>query len=177
MVEITYQMVLSTLQTAGILVGIVYYVTIMRNQQRTRELTLKAQELTLETRQAQLFTQLIDKYTTKEGLEYLRVEDGATWSSYEEWLEIYRNDAEYHDAFKWLAHIYAGVGALLREGLLNIRMVALVAASGIIGDWEKYKDVIYEWRKRTNDRTSRSEWEYLYNTIMKYLEEHPELAP
>ena len=176
MVEITYQMVLSTLQTAGILVGIVYYFTIMRNQQRTRELTLKAQELTLETRQAQLFTQLMDKYTTKEGLENQRVVRGATWSSYEEWLEL-RRDEKYYEAYLWLANIYDGMGALVREDLLNVRMVALVGATYIIDDWEKYEDVIYEMRKRRNDRRFRGKWEYLYITIMKYLEEHPELVP
>ena len=130
--------------------------------------------MTLETRQAQLFMQLMDKYTSKEGIENLRVLGRATWSSYEEWLELRRDD-EYYDAYNWLSNIYAGVGALLREGLLNVRMVALVAARGIIWDWEKYKDVIYERRKRGNNRLYRSEWEYLYNTIMKYLEEHPEL--
>lgn len=65
----------------------------------------------------------------------------------------------------------------MREGLLNVRMVALVGATYVIDDWEKYEDVIYEMRKRRNDRRFRGEWEYLYNTIMKYLEEHPELAP
>ena len=42
MVEITSQMVLSTLQTIALIVGIAYYLTIMRNSQRTRELSLKA---------------------------------------------------------------------------------------------------------------------------------------
>ena len=46
MVEITYQMVLSTLQTIALIVGIAYYLIIMRNSQRTRELTLQSQELT-----------------------------------------------------------------------------------------------------------------------------------
>ena len=64
MAEITYQMVLSTIQTIALVVGIVYYLTIMRNAQKTRELTLQSQELTrkaqeqsLETREAQLFMQ------------------------------------------------------------------------------------------------------------------------
>ena len=35
MVEITYQMVLSTLQTAGLLVGISYYILTQRNQQKS----------------------------------------------------------------------------------------------------------------------------------------------
>jgi len=68
MVEITYQMVLSTLQTLGILVGIFYYVMTLRNQRknqeislRKQELTLKAQEQALETRQAQLFMNIYDR--------------------------------------------------------------------------------------------------------------------
>jgi hypothetical protein len=69
------------------------------------------------------------------------------------------------------------MGALVREGLLNIRMVILVGARHIIDNWEKYEDVIYEMRVRVNDKRHRGEWEYLYNAIMKYLEEHPELAP
>ena len=50
-------------------------------------------------------------------------------------------------------------------------------ANGYVFEWEKYEDVIYEMRKRVNDRRHRGEWEYLYNAIMKYLEEHPELKP
>jgi hypothetical protein len=46
MVEITLPIILQLLQTAGILVGIIYYITIMRNTQKTRELTLQSQELT-----------------------------------------------------------------------------------------------------------------------------------
>ena len=42
MVEITYQMVLSTLQTVGLLVGITYYLIIMRNSQRAQQLQLRA---------------------------------------------------------------------------------------------------------------------------------------
>ena len=61
MVEITYQMILSTIQTASLVVGIIYYITIMRNQQRTRELTLKAQEHATETRQTQIFMRLYEQ--------------------------------------------------------------------------------------------------------------------
>jgi hypothetical protein len=65
MVELTLPIMLQILQTAGIFVGIVYYITIMRNAQRTRQLTLESQELArkaqehmLETRQAQMFMQI-----------------------------------------------------------------------------------------------------------------------
>ena len=70
MIEITYQMILSTLQTAGLLVGIFYYIMVLRNQQKNQEISLRNQELTLksqalatETRQAQLFMQLFDRWS------------------------------------------------------------------------------------------------------------------
>ena len=42
----------------GIIVSILYYTSVLRNANRTRELQLKAQEQATETRQAALFTPL-----------------------------------------------------------------------------------------------------------------------
>jgi hypothetical protein len=61
MVEITLPITLQIIQTLSLIIGIAYYLTIMRNSQKTRELTLNAQEQALETRQAQLFMQLANK--------------------------------------------------------------------------------------------------------------------
>ena len=151
-------------------VGVVVALQQLRDLKKTREIEL-------ETRQAQLFMQLMNTCTSKEGLENFGVLGRVTWSSYEEWLELRRDDLEYDIAYRWIAGVYDGIGALLREGLLNVRMVALVATHFAIYHWEKHKGVIYDWRKRRNARSYRSEWEYLYNELVKYLEEHPELAP
>ena len=62
MVEITYQMVLSTLQKVGLLIGIVYYLIIMRNSQRN-------QQIQLETRKVQLFMQIYQQITSEETLK------------------------------------------------------------------------------------------------------------
>ena len=59
MVDVRYQMVLSTLQTAGILVGIAYYIMTIRNQQ-------KNQDMQLETRQAQLFMQIYNRFNDRD---------------------------------------------------------------------------------------------------------------
>ena len=59
MVDITYQIVLSTLQTVALVVGIAYYLFIMRNSQRN-------QQMQLETRQAQLFMNTYLHATTEE---------------------------------------------------------------------------------------------------------------
>jgi hypothetical protein len=40
MVEVTIPIVLQVIQTVGILVGIIYYITIMRSNQKTQQLQL-----------------------------------------------------------------------------------------------------------------------------------------
>ena len=47
MAEITYQMVLSTVQTAGILVGIAYYIMTLNYTRRNQEQTLKTRHATI----------------------------------------------------------------------------------------------------------------------------------
>ena len=50
-------MVLSTIQTASLVVGIVYYLTIMRNTQKTNEQSLKAQEAAEKAKQREMVFQ------------------------------------------------------------------------------------------------------------------------
>ena len=84
MAEITYQMLLSTIQTIALIVGIIYYLTIMRNAQKTRELTLKSQEHATETRQAQLFMQIYDKWSSTEYTEAWHLINNADFKTYDE---------------------------------------------------------------------------------------------
>jgi len=95
MVEITLPIILQILQTIGILVGIVYYITIMRNTQRTRELSLNAQEQALETRQAQMFLQMLNRWRDEtEGLDVWPV-IATKISNAEEYLDKYKNDEDF----------------------------------------------------------------------------------
>jgi hypothetical protein len=91
-----------------------------------------------------------------------------------------QNDVEYDNAFRWLATMLNVRGALLREDLFGHRLVALIEGVRRRGPtiywWEKHKDVIYCERERLNNRRYCSEWEYSYNSLVKYLDEHPELS-
>lgn len=76
MAEITYQMVLSTIQTAELLVGIFYYIMTLRNQQ-------KNQQLSLETRQAQLFMGIYNNsFASTPYRKATSVLFKATWNNY-----------------------------------------------------------------------------------------------
>jgi len=170
MVEISYQMVLSTLQTAGILVGIFYYIMSLRYSR-------KIQQMTLLIRQSQILQQILDKTTSREGLEYGRICNQAEWSDYDEWLEKHMSDEDYSMAFTYWRNCFEHTGVHLKEGIFHIRLLALRAASDFIWFWERHRDVIYERRKRLNNRRYCDTWEYAYDQLMEYLEEHPELAP
>jgi hypothetical protein len=175
MVEITLPIVLQIVQTIALIVGITYYLFIMRNSQKNQELTRKSQEQAYETRQAQLFWNLLEKYTSKEGLEKLQILLDDTWSDHEEWLERYRNNAEYKTAFIWLKDTYEVIGVTLRLGYVDIKLMAYYDPRTSLYWWEKYRDIIYKERERRNNSRWHSEWEYSYNVLVQYLEEHPEL--
>ena len=152
MVEITLPIVLQILQTAGILVGIVYYVTIMRNQQRTRELTLKAQEQATETRQAQLFMQIYDKF-----IDYGRTEINTEvfnfeWKDNEDFWSRYSFEADPEAYRKWnnVAGFFEGVGVLVKRKLIDPEVVDDLMSWSTLSFWEKYGPVIIDGRKRLN---------------------------
>ena len=96
MVEITLPIVLQIIQTVSLIIGIVYYISIMRNQQRTRELSLKAREEAEKARQRDMIIQRSQSY----GLEYMRaytdVRGMTDWVDAEDFMRKYigRTDVE-----------------------------------------------------------------------------------
>jgi hypothetical protein len=183
MVEITYQMVLSTLQTIALIVGIVYYLIIMRNSQRTRELTLesqelarKAQEQARETRQVQMFMQIYNEsHNDPSFIEAIQKVQEFDIYTYEEWNKIQENE-DNRKAFSRVGFFYEGVGVLVKEGYVSIRLVALLMTIMTRQWWERiYKPWIEEGREKSKFKRWMSESEYLYDELMKYIEEHPEL--
>ena len=94
MVEVTLPIVLQMVQTIALIVGIIYYLTIMRNQQRTRELALKAQEHATETRQTQIFMQLRARSIISH------------WEQLESVIKEERRDLNYPQAAEWFEYLY-----------------------------------------------------------------------
>ena len=131
----------------------------------------------IDTRKAQVAQQILDKTTSREGMEYGRICSQAKWSDYDEWLERYWSDEDYKIAFRYWMHCFEHTGVYLKEDILDIRLLALRSAWSLIWWWEKHRDVIYNERKRRNNRRYCDMWEYAYDQLMKYLEENPELAP
>ena len=160
MVEITYQMVLSTLQTAGLLVGISYYILSLRNQSKARK--------------TQLYLQMINKFSEPDYLEALGKLNDLEWSTAEDFLEDWRTP-EGRMTIRTLANWYEGLGVLVKENLLDMRVVALLVTGLVIQFWDKFIPVIDEVREALEWPRFYIEAEYLYDQLKTYIKEHPEI--
>ena len=163
MVEITYQMVLSTLQTVGLLVGIIYYFIIMRNSQRN-------QQIQLETRKVQLFMQLYQQLTSEETLKASMELMTLDIKDNDEYLKKY--DSSVNPAhYAKRAHIwwlYNSIGELLRMGTIEHDLIdRLQLDASVILTWEKWEHIIKETRARENLPNIWEGFEYLYNETKK----------
>jgi hypothetical protein len=153
MVEITLPIILQFIQTAGILVGIIYYITIMRNQQRTRELTL-------ETRQTHLFMEIYKIYASKEFQRDLeQMKNVWKFEGYDDFFEKYdvENNPDAHAIWDHAVRWHEGLGLLVRKGLIDPESVNDLM--GIFGP------LILEFRERRDAPLRGNAIEYLHDAI------------
>ena len=160
MVEITYQIVLSTLQTIALVVSIVYYLIIMRNSQRS-------QQMQLETRQAQLLMQVYSRLDTPEKVRALQEVFLWEFKDIDEFVEKYWNPEDYHK-LGTLVLFFGGAGTLVRTGDLPIEKVSLLIGGLTILMWEKFKPIKDELREFWNMPGWANSWEYLYDELVKH---------
>ena len=123
-----------------------------------------------------IFMQIYDKWDEKVQQAYYETQSWE-FSDFKEFMDKYGYDTnkEASILFGRLVIYYEGLGVLVKEGLLNIRLVALLIAGVTRRFWEKFEPIIEEGREYYNAPRWLSETEYLYNELMKYMEEHPDL--
>jgi hypothetical protein len=156
----------------GLIVTILYYTSVLHNANKIRKLQLKAQEQALETRRTQTFMQIYNEsYNNPSFIDaYVRLADFDI-QSYDEYLTI-MEDEENKKASTNVAMFYEGIGVLVREGHISIRLFALLMTGMTQSWWERiYKPILEEGRAKRNFKRWMSESEYLYNELMKYHEE------
>jgi len=71
---------------------------------------------------------------------------------------------------------FEGVGVLLKRNLIDIAMIDDLLGNSIIMTWEKMGPIEVETRERWDAPRTFDDFEYLYKTLMKYIEEHPEIT-
>jgi hypothetical protein len=179
MVDLTLLQSVSYMAGAlGVCVAAIFYVLNLRISQRNQELTLKAQQQTLETRQAQLFMPIYATFYSEWWQEAYNSYMGATFDGYDDYVAKYglkANPDEY--ILHGRAETYLeGIGVLVKRGLIDPSFVDDLMSSGITAFWEKFKPVFLEHRVRKNHPQRGEYVEYLYNRIKPIVDsQHPEL--
>jgi len=158
--QLTFQTIFQFLQTISIMVGITYYLMILRNQQ-------KSQKLTLETRQATLMMNIFKELTSEQRWEeYVRSIYTIKFDTYEEFHEKYgRNNPQEYSKHLSLWWTYTVIGLFMEQGLLEDEQVYALMGTMIQSQWERWKEVIYELRKDTSP-TLFEDFEKMYNKMV-----------
>jgi hypothetical protein len=76
------------------------------------------------------------------------------------------------------ATFYEGIGVLVEEGLLDIKLVDLLLHNNILGNWETFQPFVTEMRRNMEKNWGHSEifhphydsWERLYQNIKQMYE-------
>ena len=152
-----------------LVVGVVIALQQLNDIKQTRELEL-------ETRQAQLFMQIYDRWASKEMTQmewgFLEWE----WDDWDDYKRKYFSNLENRTVRTVLGKYYEGIGVLVKRGLIDPTFVDDLMSSSIMLYWEKYSPVIEEWRDLTGYPQLGEYSEYLYNQIKAIVEkQHPEL--
>ena len=159
--QITFQTIFQFLQTAGILVGIYYYLNILRANQ-------KSQKQAEDTRKVQLLMQI--HQSQDEAYQNRRMDIARLNIEYEN-LEEFEEKTTRDQYVKWAAMIneWNTIGLLLKFGYFDPEtLFEYFHARGPIHHWEKYKDVILWYRERNKWYSFCGGMEYLAEEMKKY---------
>ena len=138
-----------------------YYINTLRNTRRN-------QELQLETRQAQLFTQLYSEFRSAENLRLYGKALQMTWDDYDDFVKKYGlEEWEERVPYTHMSLFYEEIGVLLEEGLIDVNLVIQLIGGTFSLFWVKFKPIVLERRIRDNYPQYYDKMEYLYNEIEK----------
>ena len=146
----------------GLTVSITYYTMVLRNQNKTR--------------QAQLFMQVHSQWKDRAFIKgFYDILNNWEWEDVEDFWVKYGQVAD-EDAFITVIEVawyFEGVGQLLRDGLIDIRLVDSMYSSRVIDLWEKFYPVAIYLREQGFGRENPDNYnnfEYLYTALKKRRE-------
>ena len=70
---------------------------------------------------------------------------------------------------------YEGIGVLVREGYVEIGLVAKLLSGNVVWFWERYGEGIINLRRDLNWPRFSIELEYLHDKVVEYKERNPDL--
>ena len=141
----------------GVVGGFTYYVLNVRNAQKVRK--------------AQTLQQFVNVYTSGDNYNTFMQLMNASWTDLEDFYSRYnmKNNSEFTTNRYRIFQALNVQGMMLREGVMDRKLMYDYAGRGFIDLWEKYSEVIYADRERlyNGDPSNLGAFEYLYNELIK----------
>jgi len=153
MVEVDLSIIFAGLSIAA---SIVYYASVLRNQNKTR--------------QAQLFTQIYSDMRKPESLRLLSKALQMNWDDYDDFQRKYNmiEHAEERMPYSYSSMFYQEMGVLAKENLIDISLIDQFLPDSFRMYWKKFEQIILEHRQRTKYPQYFAGMEYLYREFCKY---------
>jgi hypothetical protein len=151
----------------SVVIGVVNQIVSNRRAEEQRAETQKTQQLSLETRQAQLFMQIYNRWNSRDVLKaYGLVRYQYIYHDFNEYLQKYHvtvNPESYADIMT-LGTFFEGLGILVKSGLLDVSLVEDLFSKRIIWFYEE-KGLIDATRQFSSDPTQWDSLVYLYHVM------------
>ena len=153
--SITFQTIFQFLQTAGILVGVYYYIMTLRNARIMR--------------QAQMLSSLRGTMDTPEfWMRYLHVVRESEGLTFEEMDNMVKETPELYGEFMSLVSFFQFVGWLVKNGIMDVKLIGENMNLAVIRVWEVVNPVIQWDSERRGVSHSYPNFEYLYEEMKKF---------
>jgi len=164
------QTLLTYLTLISVPVGVAYHIMTLNN-------TRKNQQMTLETRQAQMFLGMVNRW--RDETKGLNVWDiiGKKLENGEEYLSCYSSDAEFAQVMDSMFSFYETLGVFVKQDYVSIHLVALMWAGMTRTFYENVvSNTLEDLQVHWNLPRLWSETNYVCKELIAYTKEHPELA-
>jgi hypothetical protein len=157
-IQAAYYMVAAT----GVLVAAAYYVITLRANQKTTKMTL-------ETRQIQALLEYNQERTSIELPLYTQFMK-AKWVSFDDFYEKYGagSNPELFSFMTQLWNRYNISGLMIRDGLISVNAYVEYIGDAPAIVWDKYRDIILEYRRRFHLPCYQSGFEFIAGEINRY---------
>lgn len=151
------QTLFSYLTPISLTIGVIYHILTLRNQSKIRQI------------QIMKGANIIGGYQWAQfDAEFTDFEDFNTKYGFDE-------NPEFRKVFFDNFNVLEELGVYVKDGLFDVRYVALIGGGAVVGLWEKYLVINIAYRKMYG-KWWFSEAEHHYDRVKDYFEKHPELT-
>jgi hypothetical protein len=153
----------------GIIASILYYTSVLRNANKTRELQLEAQQQSEQTRQAQIFMQAYARFQDPSFTKMHNEVMAREWDSVEDYIEKVLSEG-WDATILSVQSYYEGIGVLMMKGMIDADFVYELMPTMVNTFWSKYEPIVLWGRENLGYPQFWRPIEYLKDRMIEEAE-------